>query len=71
MSDLQKYIERRKQRDPEFAKGYEEGYDNFKKCAPPTAMKRAAFISHWKSPPNQDTAQSKGKEKSGSNEGAE
>lgn len=30
MSDLQKYIEERKQKDPEFAKNYEEGYKNFK-----------------------------------------
>ncbi len=30
MSDLQKYIEKRKKRDPEFAKQYDEGYKNFK-----------------------------------------
>jgi len=30
MSDLQKYIAERKKRDPEFAKDYEVGYQNFK-----------------------------------------
>lgn len=30
MSDLKKYIEDRKKRDPEFAEGYEIGYDKFK-----------------------------------------
>lgn len=30
MSDLKKYIERRKRTDPEFAAGYDEGYENFK-----------------------------------------
>jgi HTH-type transcriptional regulator/antitoxin HipB len=30
MSDLQKYIKKRKARDPEFAKGYEAGYEQFK-----------------------------------------
>ena len=30
MSDLQKYIAKRKKRDPEFAKDYEIGYQNFK-----------------------------------------
>ena len=30
MSDLKKYIEERKQRDPEFAEGFDEGYKNFK-----------------------------------------
>ncbi len=30
MSDLQKYIAERKERDPEFAKDYEIGYQNFK-----------------------------------------
>ncbi len=30
MSDLKKYIEKRKQTDPEFAKGYVSGYENFK-----------------------------------------
>ena len=30
MSDLEKYINRRKKRDPEFAKGFEEGYKDFK-----------------------------------------
>jgi HTH-type transcriptional regulator/antitoxin HipB len=30
MSDLQKYISRRKKRDPEFAAGYEIGYEQFK-----------------------------------------
>ena len=30
MSDLQKYIEERKKRDPEFAENYDEGYKNFK-----------------------------------------
>lgn len=30
MSDLQKYITERKKRDPEFAKDYEIGYQNFK-----------------------------------------
>lgn len=29
MDDLDKYIERRKDRDPEFAKGYESGYQEF------------------------------------------
>jgi len=30
MSDLQRYIEERKKKDPEFAKDYDEGYKNFK-----------------------------------------
>ncbi|MCC5850535.1 MAG: helix-turn-helix transcriptional regulator [Verrucomicrobia bacterium] len=30
MSDLQKYIEKRKARDPEFAKDYDSGYEQFK-----------------------------------------
>lgn len=30
MSDLQKYIEKRKTRDPEFAKNYDSGYEQFK-----------------------------------------
>jgi DNA-binding XRE family transcriptional regulator len=30
MSDLKAYISERKKSDPEFAKGYEEGYRNFK-----------------------------------------
>jgi len=30
MSDLQKYINRRKRRDAEFAEGFEAGYANFK-----------------------------------------
>ncbi len=30
MSDLQKYIEKRKTKDPEFAKNYEFGYQQFK-----------------------------------------
>ena len=30
MSDLKKYIEKRKRIDPEFAEGYDEGYENFK-----------------------------------------
>jgi len=30
MSDLKRYIDRRKKRDKEFAKGYEEGYEQFK-----------------------------------------
>jgi HTH-type transcriptional regulator / antitoxin HipB len=30
MSDLQKYINRRKRRDTEFAEGFEAGYSNFK-----------------------------------------
>jgi len=30
MSDLQKYVSNRKVRDPEFAEGYEEGYQAFK-----------------------------------------
>ncbi|MGB7069259.1 MAG: helix-turn-helix transcriptional regulator [Pyrinomonadaceae bacterium] len=30
MSDLKKYIEERKQRDPEFAEGFDDGYENFK-----------------------------------------
>lgn len=30
MSDLRKYVEKRKQTDPEFAKNYESGYENFK-----------------------------------------
>ncbi|MDA3938632.1 MAG: helix-turn-helix transcriptional regulator [Spirochaetia bacterium] len=30
MSDLQKYIEERKKKDPEFAENYNEGYKNFK-----------------------------------------
>lgn len=29
MDDLDKYIEKRKGRDPEFAKGYESGYQEF------------------------------------------
>jgi DNA-binding XRE family transcriptional regulator len=30
MSDLQKYINRRKRRDAEFAEGFDAGYTNFK-----------------------------------------
>jgi len=30
MSDLQKYIEKRKSRDPEFAKNFDSGYEQFK-----------------------------------------
>ncbi len=30
MSDIQKYIEKRKARDPEFAKRYDAGYEQFK-----------------------------------------
>ena len=30
MSDLEKYISKRKKKDPDFAKGFEEGYDEFK-----------------------------------------
>ena len=30
MSDLQKYINKRKRRDPEFADGFDVGYSNFK-----------------------------------------
>ena len=30
MSDLKKYVKSRKKRDPEFADGYEAGYDDFK-----------------------------------------
>ena len=30
MSNLKKYIEKRKKRDPEFAYGYDEGYEQFK-----------------------------------------
>lgn len=30
MSDLERYIEERKARDPEFATGYESGYTDFK-----------------------------------------
>lgn len=30
MSDLQKYITRRKETDKEFANGYEQGFENFK-----------------------------------------
>ncbi|MBN1185039.1 MAG: helix-turn-helix transcriptional regulator [Bacteroidales bacterium] len=30
MSDLQKYIKKRKENDPEFADNYEEGYRDFK-----------------------------------------
>jgi DNA-binding XRE family transcriptional regulator len=30
MSDLQKYIEGRKKKDPDFADNYDEGYKNFK-----------------------------------------
>ena len=30
MSDLNEYIEKRKQADPDFAKDYETGYENFK-----------------------------------------
>ncbi len=30
MSDLQKYIAKRKARDPEFTKDYEKGYEEFK-----------------------------------------
>lgn len=30
MSDLKKYIEKRKKIDPEFADGYDEAYENFK-----------------------------------------
>ena len=30
MSDLQKYIEERKTRDPDFAQGFDSGYEQFK-----------------------------------------
>ena len=30
MNDLEKYINKRKKRDPEFSKGFEEGYKEFK-----------------------------------------
>ncbi|MFZ1700072.1 MAG: helix-turn-helix transcriptional regulator [Pyrinomonadaceae bacterium] len=30
MSDLKKFIEEQKRLDPEFAEGYDEGYENFK-----------------------------------------
>jgi HTH-type transcriptional regulator/antitoxin HipB len=30
MSDLQKYVNKRKRRDPEFAEAFESGYSNFK-----------------------------------------
>ena len=30
MNDLEKYIEKRKKKDSEFAKGFEEGYKEFK-----------------------------------------
>ena len=30
MSDLKKYIDKRKANDPDFAKGYEEGFEEFK-----------------------------------------
>lgn len=30
MSDLKKYVEKRKKKDPEFSKNYEVGYQNFK-----------------------------------------
>jgi len=30
MNDLKRYVEERKKRDPEFAEGYDEGYENFK-----------------------------------------
>ena len=30
MSDLERYIKKRKGRDPEFAEGFEAGYSNFK-----------------------------------------
>jgi len=30
MSDLQKYIEKRKASNPEFAEGFDEGYENFR-----------------------------------------
>ena len=30
MSDLKEYVEKRKQADPEFARDYESGYENFK-----------------------------------------
>jgi HTH-type transcriptional regulator / antitoxin HipB len=30
MSDLKKYIEKRKATNPEFADGFEEGYENFR-----------------------------------------
>jgi HTH-type transcriptional regulator / antitoxin HipB len=30
MSDLKKYVEKRKATNPEFAEGFEEGYENFR-----------------------------------------
>jgi HTH-type transcriptional regulator/antitoxin HipB len=30
MSDVEKYIKQRKKRDPKFAQGFEEGYEEFK-----------------------------------------
>lgn len=30
MSDLEKYINKRKKKDPKFAQGFEEGYEEFK-----------------------------------------
>lgn len=30
MSDLKTFVEKEKKRDPDFAEGYDEGYENFK-----------------------------------------
>ena len=30
MNDLEKYIKKRKKKDPDFAQGFEEGYKDFK-----------------------------------------
>jgi HTH-type transcriptional regulator / antitoxin HipB len=30
MSELKRYVHERKQRDPDFAEGYDEGYEQFK-----------------------------------------
>ena len=30
MSDLKKYVSKRKKKDPEFSKGFNRGYENFK-----------------------------------------
>ena len=45
MSDLKNYISQRKQRDPAFAFGYDEGYEVFKFCVidKPTRKKQAGL----------------------------
>jgi hypothetical protein len=50
MGDLQTYISKRKARDPEFAKDFETGYQEFKNGA--WKQKRAAILMLHRYPAN-------------------